>query len=101
MLVAVADVVTTSSLFATGLATAVAPNILTIAHWERLLGGMLYVPLSSVDWATLLRRSFDVDVKRCTSCGGRMSVRAVMTAPACIARLLSALRCSRDPPVAA
>ena len=32
---------------------------------------------------------------------GRMTVRAVVTDPASIARLLGALRRSRDPPVAA
>ena len=41
------------------------------------------------------------DVKRCTGCGGRMTVRAVLTDAASIARLLDALRRSRDPPVAA
>ena len=77
------------------------PNILSIAHWDRLLGGALYAPLSRVDWATLLRRTFDVDVTRCTGCSGRMTVRAVVTDPASIHRLLAALRRARDPPVAA
>ena len=53
------------------------------------------------DWATLLRRTFDVDVTRCTGCAGRMTVRAVVTDPASIDRLLAALRRARDPPVAA
>ena len=65
------------------------------------VGGALYAPLSRVDWATLLRRTFDVDVTRCTGCAGRMTVRAVVTDPASIDRLLAALRRSRDPPVAA
>jgi len=55
----------------------------------------------ALDWATLLRRTFDVDVTRCTGCAGRTTVRAVVTAPASIDRLLAALRRSRDPPVAA
>ena len=54
-----------------------------------------------VDWATLLRRTFDVDVTRCTGCAGRMRVRAVVTDPASIDRLLAALRRAREPPVAA
>ena len=41
-----AETVRTSSLVATGAASRVAPNILSIAHWERLLGGELYAPLS-------------------------------------------------------
>jgi hypothetical protein len=41
-------------------------------------------------------------VKRCRNCGGRMTVRAVVTDPASIARLRGALlRRSRDQPVAA
>ena len=51
--------------------------------------------------ATLLRRTFDVDIKRCTGCAGRMTVGAVVTDAASMARLLGALRRSRDPPVAA
>jgi hypothetical protein len=74
---------------------------LSINHWDRLLGGELYAPLSRADWALLLGRTFDVDVKRCRGCGGRMTVRAVVTDPAFIAKLLGALRRSRDPPVAA
>jgi hypothetical protein len=94
-------VVQTSTLLVTGAAARVAPNILSIAHWDRLLGGALYAPLSRLDWATLLRRTFDVDVKRCHGCGGRMTVRAVVTDAASIARLLGALRRPRDPPIAA
>jgi hypothetical protein len=93
-------VLSTTALLETGAALRVAPNILSIAHWERLLGGELYAPLSRVEWATLLRRTFDVDVKVCTGCGGRMTVRAVVTNAASIGRLLGALRRSRDPPAA-
>jgi hypothetical protein len=100
-LVARPDVAATSTLLATGEATQVAPNILSIAHWNRILGGELYAPLSRVDWATLLHRTFDVDVKSCAACGGRMTVRAVVTDPASIAKLLGALRRPRAPPVAA
>ena len=96
-----AETVRTSTLVATGAASSVAPNILSIAHWERLLGGELYAPISRLDWATLLRRTFDIDVKHCCSCGARMTVRAVVTDAASIAKLLTALRRSRDPPVAA
>ena len=100
-LVPTAEVVPTSTLLVTGAASRVAPNILSIAHWDRLLGGALYAPLSRLDWATLLRRTFDVDVKLCHGCRGRMTVRAVVTDSESIARLLGALRRSRDPPLAA
>jgi hypothetical protein len=91
----------TRALLESGAASRVAPNILSIAHLERLLGAELYAPLSRLDRATLLRRTFDVDVKHCAACGGRMTVRAVVTDAAAIARLLAALRRSRDPPAAA
>jgi len=29
------------------------PNILSVAHWSRLLGGALYAATTRVDWATL------------------------------------------------
>ena len=96
-----AEVAPTSTLLVTGAASRVAPNILSIAHRDRLLGGELYAPLSRVDWATLLRRTFDVDVKGCSGCGGRMTVHAFVTDAASIAHLLGALRRSRDPPVPA
>ena len=100
-LVPCAELAATSTLLATGEASQVAPNILSIAQWHRILGGELYAPLSRVDWATLLRRTFDVDVKACAACGGRMTVRAVVTDPASIAKLLRALQRPRAPPVAA
>ena len=100
-LVARPDVLAISTLLETGDAAQVAPNILSIAHCNRILGGELYAPLSRVDWATLLRRTFDVDVKSCAACGGLMTVRAVVTDPASIAKLLGALGRPRAPPVAA
>lgn len=98
---AATEVVAISTLLVTGAASQVAPNILSVAHWDRLLGGELYAPLSRLDWATLLRRTFDVDVKSCGACGGRMTVRAVVTDPASIEKLLRALRRPRAPPAAA
>ena len=38
-----------------------APNVIAVKHWDRLLGGLLYAAQPRVDWATLLRRSFSVD----------------------------------------
>ena len=85
-LVPTASPVPTSTLLVTGTALPVAPNILSIAHWNRLLGGELYAPLSRVDWATLLRRTFDVDVKRCTGCAGRMTCPALAQRPPYVQR---------------
>jgi hypothetical protein len=91
----------TSELCVTGAAKRIGPNILSVAHWNRLLGGELYAPSSRVDWALLLRRTFEVDVRVCTQCGGKLSVRAVVTDPSSTGKILRALQRSRDPPVAA
>ena len=91
----------TSSLTESGVAERVAPNILSIAHWERLGGGELYAPLSRVDWATLLKRTFSIDIRVCLRCGGPLRVRTLVIDPAAIAARLDALRRSRDPPAAA
>jgi hypothetical protein len=91
----------TSTLTASGAAEQVAPNVLSMAHWQRLHDGELYAPLSRVDWSTLLRRTFDVDVRTCPRCGGRLTIRAVITDPDAIATVLDTLRRPRAPPTAA
>lgn len=98
---AIPEPVPTSTLTESASAERVGPNILSIHHWQRLLDGELYAARSRLDWATLLRRTFESDVRVCVRCGGRLSVRAVVTAPASIATFLDALRRERDPPVAA
>jgi hypothetical protein len=62
--------------------------------------GELYAPLSRLDWATLLKRSFAVDLV-CPRCGGRLGVRAVVTDAAAITARLKVLRRARDPPASA
>ena len=49
----------------------------------------------------LLRRTFDIDVKQCAKCGGRLVVRAVVTARESIAKILASLARTRAPPRAA
>jgi hypothetical protein len=56
-----------------------ATNVLSVRHWDRLLGGVLYAASPRVDWATLLRRSLGVDVLQCPKCNGRLRVIAVIT----------------------
>jgi hypothetical protein len=79
----------------------VAPNVLSMAHWARLGDGELYASQPRVDWSTLLRRTFEFDVKQCAKCGGRLEVRAVVTAPESIAKILASLARPRAPPRAA
>ena len=93
--------VATRALTTTGIAEQVAPNVLSLAHWDRLLDGELYASSTRLDWRTLLKRTFDIDLRVCVRCGGRLTVRAVVTAPAAIAKMLAALRRPRAPPAAA
>jgi Putative transposase len=55
------------------------PNVLSVKHWSRLLGGALYAGSPRMDWASLLRRSFEVDVLACPTCSGRLRVRGEVT----------------------
>jgi hypothetical protein len=80
---------------------ALAPNVLSVQHWDRLLGGVLYAASPRVEWAALLRRSFDVDVTVCAKCGGRVRVLAVITEPDSARRILAHLGMAMEaPPVA-
>lgn len=97
----ITEPVPTAELTASGHAERVGPNVLSFAHWQRLLEGELYASSSRVDWATLLRRTFDVDIRRCARCDGAVRVRAVVTDADAIHKLLAVLRRPRDPPRAA
>ena len=75
-----------------------APNIISVKHWGRLLGGLLYAVQPRVDWATLLRRSFSVDVLECPKCHGRLRVVAVITEREAARRILAHLGLPTEPP---
>ena len=78
-----------------------APNVISVQHWDRLLGGLLYAASPRVDWATLLRRNFDVDVLQCPKCHGRLRVIAVITERDAVNRILTHLgRPTAAPPLA-
>ena len=82
-------------------ALVLAPNVLSVRHWNRLLGGLLYATTPRVDWATLMRRSFAVDVLQCPTCGGRLRVRGEITEPTLVRQVLERLGVpSEAPPVA-
>ena len=84
-----------------------APNVLSVKHWSRLPGGPLYASSPRIDWANLLRRSFDVDVLVCPTCRGRLPVLGEVTDPAmvglttCTRRFESSRRLSRRRPARA
>ena len=76
-----------------------APNILSARHLGRIAGGLLYAATSNVPWATLLARTFEVDVKSCARCGGRLEVRAVVTDHDIAGKILDAIAsAARAPP---
>ena len=62
---------------------------------------MLYAATPRVDWATLLRRSFDVDVLACARCGGRLRVLGEVTEPAVVRAVLESLGLPTEGPRAA
>ena len=75
------------------------PNVLSARHLARIGGGLLFAATSSVPWATLLARTFEVDVKSCVHCGGRLEVRAVVTDHDSARRILDAIPiAARAPP---
>jgi len=74
------------------------PNVVSVRHWQRLLGGVLYATAPRVDWASLLRRSFEVDVFNCPSCGGRLRVLDEITDPATARLVLESLGMSTEAP---
>ena len=51
-----------------------------------------------VDWATLLRRTFDVDVLACTKCGGRLRVHACVKDPWLVRAVLERLAMPAEAP---
>jgi hypothetical protein len=76
-----------------------APNILSANHLARIQGGLLYAASSNIPWAILLARTFDVDVKLCPRCNGRLEVRAVIHDEGGIRRMLTSLAAhARAPP---
>ena len=74
------------------------PNVLSVKHWDRLLGGLLYAASPRIDWASLLRRSFEVDVLQCAVCGGRMRVLGEVIQPAMVGLILEALEMPTEAP---
>jgi hypothetical protein len=74
------------------------PNVLSVKHWDRLLGGLLYAASCRVDWASLVRRSFEIDVLKCASCGGRLRMLGEVTDPRVVGLVLESLQMSTEAP---
>jgi putative transposase len=57
------------------------PNVLSVSHWTRIERGALYAATRRIPWRELLRRTFDVDVERCSACGERLRILGAVIAP--------------------
>jgi len=75
-----------------------APGILSVAHWDRLLGGLLYAASPRLNWPLLLQRTFAVDVLECPKCQGRMRVIAAIHEPAVASAILDCLGITDEVP---
>jgi hypothetical protein len=74
------------------------PHAITEAHRSRLHDGRLLATSPRLDWATLLARTYAVDVLVCPRCGGAARVVAAVTDPRVIRQILAHLR---EPPARA
>jgi hypothetical protein len=81
--------------------TLLAPNILGVRHWKRLLDGALLARSPRVEWARLLRRTFESDVLQCVACGGRLRVLGNVTEPVAAHAILESLGLPTRAPSAA
>jgi hypothetical protein len=92
---------TPSSALGAGAPILLAPNILAVAHWNRIMGGLLYAVSPYLPWAQLLRRSFDVDIEQCPKCGGRLRLIPSVTEPTVARAILGRLGLPTEAPIAA
>ncbi len=76
----------------------IAPNVIAVHHWERLCGGLLFATSPRVPWATLLRRTFEVDVLTCTQCSGRLRILGAVEDPVEAREILEHLGIPADVP---
>jgi hypothetical protein len=49
-------------------------------------------------WAQLLKRVFDIDIEKCSHCGGQLKLIAAIEEPAVIERILTHLGLAAQPP---
>ena len=86
-----------SSVHTRDTAVLLTPNILAVAHWSRIAQGLLRASSPRINWPTLLRRTFTIDVLRCPRCSGSLHVLAALTNPETVHALLEHLDISTPP----
>jgi hypothetical protein len=75
--------------------------VLSVRHWDRLLGGALYAATPRVDWATLLCRTFSVDVLECAACRERKRLLGSVTERDAVRAILERLAMEAEVPCVA
>ena len=75
-----------------------APNVLSVHHWDRLKSGALLATSPRVDWAALMRRTFDTDVLECPKCAGKLRILGVVEDEALARAVLAELGIASTPP---
>ncbi len=76
------------------------PNVLRITHWDRLKSGALLATSPRVDWPTLMRRTFDIDVLQCPKCTGRLRILGIVDDESLARQFVDELSLPRAPPTA-
>ncbi len=79
----------------------VAPATIALDASKPTLARTLARATSRIDWATLLRRTFEVDVLECARCHGRLRVLGAVTVPAEARAILERLGFDTEAPPAA
>jgi len=78
--------------------TKLTPNIVSVRHWSRLLGGLLYATSPRLRWPQLLQRTFDVDVLECPKCRGRLRILEAVVETDAARQILERLGLPSDSP---
>ena len=73
------------------------PNVITLRQWRRLLDGLLLARSPRLDWATLLRRSMNIDALECPRCRGRLRALDLVTDADEARRILTAAGLPAEP----
>jgi len=67
------------------------PTTISVSHWKRLGDGEVFATSRYVDWATLMKRTWHIDVMKCPACGHRLRVLATITDLSVVRKILDHL----------